>query len=105
MVVIVAMVSCGVGGVGVTAPVPLERPNERLVDATEYPFRQWARPDAIPPIYTPSFALADQVGLEDDELVQGVAWGGEAKAYPVTVMQFRELVNDELAGVPILVSW
>jgi hypothetical protein len=34
-----------------------------------------------------------------------VAWGGEAKAYPVCVLRFREMVNDSLAGVPILVSW
>jgi hypothetical protein len=35
----------------------------------------------------------------------GVAWDGQAKAYPVTVLRIREMVNDEMAGVPYLVSW
>jgi hypothetical protein len=43
--------------------------------------------------------------LHDDELVLGVAWDGEAKAYPITVLRFREMVNDELAGIPTLVTW
>jgi hypothetical protein len=35
----------------------------------------------------------------------GVALNGEAKAYPVTVLRIREMVNDELGGLPILVTW
>ena len=37
--------------------------------------------------------------------IMGVAIEGEAKAYSVTVLRFREMVNDELAGWPILVTW
>ena len=63
--------------------------------------------DGIFPVYNPKFVTADEVGtlMFDDELVMGVAWGGEAKAYPVTVLRFREMVNDELAGIPTLVTW
>ena len=55
----------------------------------------------------PAFAKADEVAslMFDDELVMGVAWDGEAKAYTVTVMRFREMVNDELGGIPTLVTW
>jgi len=35
----------------------------------------------------------------------GVAIQGEAKAYPVSVLRFREMVDDELGGLPILVTW
>ena len=35
----------------------------------------------------------------------GIVIGGEAKAYPVSVLRFREMVDDELAGWPILVTW
>lgn len=61
--------------------------------------------DGIRPIYDPQFSAPDEVNLKDDELVMGVAWEGEAKAYPVTVLRIREMVNDEMAGVPYLVSW
>jgi len=63
--------------------------------------------DGIRPVYDPQFAsVAETENLMfDEELVMGVAWGGEAKAYPVTVMRFREMVNDELAGIPTLVTW
>jgi hypothetical protein len=35
----------------------------------------------------------------------GFALGDEAKAYPIAVLRSREMVNDELAGIPILVTW
>lgn len=62
-------------------------------------------PDGIAPVYDPRFAPAADAPLQDDELVIGIAIQGEAKAYPITVLRFREMVNDELAGIPILVTW
>ena len=61
--------------------------------------------DAIRPIYDPQFVDAVDSPLQADELVMGVAIQGEAKAYPVTVLRFREMVDDELGGLPILVTW
>jgi hypothetical protein len=61
--------------------------------------------DAIAPVYSPEFVSADDSPLHEDELIMGVAIEGQAKAYPVTVLRFREMVNDELAGLPILVTW
>jgi hypothetical protein len=61
--------------------------------------------DAIRPVYDPDFVQAIDSPLHPDELVMGVAINGEAKAYPVTVLRFREMVNDELGGGPILVTW
>lgn len=43
--------------------------------------------------------------LRPTEWVIGVAHGGEAKAYPVSVMGMHELVNDTIAGDPIAVCW
>ena len=79
--------------------------NRRIADDTVYNFPQLLPFDGIRPVYNPEFAPADEAPLSDDELVMGVAWGGEAKAYPVTVMRSREMVNDELAGIPTLVTW
>ncbi len=61
--------------------------------------------DAILPVYEPTFISADQADLPGEALIIGAAWGGEAKAYPISVLHFREMVNDELAGVPTLVTW
>lgn len=106
LLLFVLLVGCGAGETAVPLPtVPPAATNVRIDDPIEHNFRQWARFDAIPPVYEPRFAPADEIVLQDNELIMGVTLGGEAKAYPVTTMQFRELVNDELAGVPILVSW
>jgi hypothetical protein len=61
--------------------------------------------DAIAPVYDPEFVSASDSPLIEEELVMGVSIQGEAKAYPVSVLRFREMVNDELGGLPILVTW
>lgn len=84
---------------------PASPANRRVEDPHEYQFPDQIPYDAILPIYEPEFAPASDSPLEEDELVMGVALNGEAKAYPVTVLRIREMVNDELGGVPILVTW
>jgi len=61
--------------------------------------------DSIHPVYSPEFAPASNAPLEGEELVLGIAWDGEAKAYPISVLRYREMVDDELAGIPTLVTW
>ena len=61
--------------------------------------------DSILPIYEPEFVAMEDSPLRDEELVIAVSIDGESKAYPITVLRFREMVNDEIAGTPILVSW
>ncbi len=89
----------------VVPTVPPPATNVRLPDTREYSFSSSIGFDGIPPIYDPRFVGAVEAPLLDDELVIGVSLGGEAKAYPVTVLRFREIVDDELAGLPILVTW
>ena len=84
--------------------------NVRVQDDTPIVLPPVPRPnslpfDGIPPIYEPEFASASSAALIDDELILGVSIGDEARAYPVTVLRFREMVNDEIAGVPLLVTW
>ena len=61
--------------------------------------------DGIRPVYEPTFVSAEEAPLDDNELIIGIALGREAKAYSITVLRFREMVNDELAGIPTLVTW
>lgn len=68
-------------------------------------YRQLLARDAILPIYDPVFVEAAQSGWPTDTEVLGVEIGGQAKAYPIASLNGRELVVDELDGIPILVSW
>jgi hypothetical protein len=63
--------------------------------------------DAIPALTRPEFLSADQADrlLKRSERVLGVALNGEAKAYPLRILNWHELVNDSLGGQPVLVSW
>jgi hypothetical protein len=68
-------------------------------------FRQLLRRDLIEPIYDPRFVASDQADLEPDELVMGVSINGDSRAYPIRYLRWREMVNDEVGGIPILVTW
>lgn len=82
---------------------PLQSSRAVKVDARE--FRQLLPRDAIVPIYAPKFVSAGDADLALDELVIGVEIDGESKAYPIGPLVQREMVNDVIAGVPILVTW
>lgn len=79
--------------------------SSRSVEVNLRQFRQLLPRDAIAPIYTPQFLSANQASLEPGELVIGLEIDGESKAYPIGPLVRREMVNDVIAGVPILVTW
>lgn len=61
--------------------------------------------DSIVPVYSPEFITAEQATLDQEELILGLGVNSEARAYPVGMMRIREIVNDEVGGVPVLVIW
>ena len=62
--------------------------------------------DGIPAIDAPTFApLARIETLADTEPVIGLVINGVAKAYPLRIMMWHEIVNDEIAGVPVTVTY
>ena len=62
--------------------------------------------DGIPAIDHPPFvSVAEARGLVPHEPVISVAIGGEARAYPLGVMIWDEIVNDTVGGMPIAVTW
>ena len=62
--------------------------------------------DAIPPIYNPGYGgLSDLTWLVDNELVIGYESTGGTYAYPLGILKSRELVNDFIDGVPVLISY
>ena len=65
------------------------------------------RRDGIPPIDNPRFIdVANPPDyMKDNEPVISVEINGEAKAYPLAILVSHEIVNDELGGIPITVSF
>jgi hypothetical protein len=62
--------------------------------------------DGIPALFEPKTVPADMVDfLDDEEQVLGVVHNGVARAYPIRILSWHELVNDDFAGEPLLVSW
>ena len=61
--------------------------------------------DGIPALDHPERVPRADAPWDDGEPVVGVSVGGEAAAYPVAVLVWHELVNDTIAGRPILVSY
>ena len=84
---------------------PTVSPEADEIVITRANFRQLLYRDDIRPIYEPTLISPNESGLGDDELVMGVSIEGESRAYPIRVLRFREIVDDELGGLPILVTW
>ena len=62
--------------------------------------------DGIPAIDTPEFVGARaNHGLSPREPVISVQAGGQARAYPLRILIWHEIVNDTLNGVPIAVTF
>ncbi|MEL0018845.1 MAG: DUF3179 domain-containing protein [Rickettsiales bacterium] len=62
--------------------------------------------DGIPPIDNPAFKPAGEIeALVATEPVIGLSINGAAKAYPLRILMRHEIVNDELGGVPISVTF
>lgn len=62
--------------------------------------------DAIPPLDHPRYEAGSAIEwLADDDLVVGYVAGDQAYAYPVRILNSHEIVNDELGGAPVLISY
>ena len=64
------------------------------------------RVDEIPTLMNPDTIPAlDAEYLGDGELVFGAAVNGEYRAYPLRIMDWHELLNDEIGGEPVALSY
>ena len=63
--------------------------------------------DGIPPIDDPAFVSVSDAGawLADAEPVIALEVSGQAKAYPLQILLWHEIVNDDLAGLPVTVTY
>jgi hypothetical protein len=63
--------------------------------------------DGIPAIDAPQYEsiVNARAWLTDRSPVISLAIGDEARAYPLAILMWHEIVNDDLAGVPVLVTF
>ena len=63
--------------------------------------------DTIPAILDPVFASIEEASewMEPGELVLGLEIDGDARAYPIKVLSWHEVVNDVVAGKPVAATW
>lgn len=83
-------------------------PKLLLADQPEFNPRM-VIPRAFPAIVKPKTMTAEKADevLEESELVIGVTVDGESRAYPLNMLTGpkREIINDELGGTAIVVTW
>ena len=63
--------------------------------------------DAIPAIDDPEFLAAEEANesYDEDEMILGVEFNGDARAYSIPLLSSHEIVNDTVGGVKIAVTW
>lgn len=63
--------------------------------------------DGIPSIDNPKFISVNEADkfLKDDDPVLGLDYKGVARVYPHRIMNWHEIVNDTVAGDPVLVTY
>jgi hypothetical protein len=64
-------------------------------------------PDGIPPIDEPRFRSIEEAddSLADTEPVIALEIDGDARAYPIEILIWHEIVNDTVGGVPVAVTY
>ena len=62
--------------------------------------------DGIPALTDPAVMAAEAATfLRPDDRVLGVEWHGQARAYPIQILNWHEVVNDRVGGAPIAVTY
>lgn len=62
-------------------------------------------PDGIPAIDEPVFVDASEARLDPDDMIIGFVHEGDARAYPQNIMVHHEIVNDQVGGLNVAVTY
>ncbi len=89
----------------VPSPSPGNNSNDWLIPS-EQVFDGGPGKDGIPSIDNPQFSPIGEITfLAPDDLVVGVEVAGEIRAYPHPILDWHEIVNDEIAGLPLAITY
>ena len=79
---------------------------EIVIDAREI-FWGGVRVDGIPPLEFPAQIFPEEAAewINDSDVVVGVEIDGDARAYPIRIIAWHEMVNDTIGGVPVSLAY
>ena len=78
----------------------------QLVQAPQRAIQAPGQRGGFIPLDDPAFlAAAETDYFGDEELVLGVEFAGEVRAYPVRMLRYHHIVNDTVGGEPLLVTY
>lgn len=109
LALVVSQASCGSAQTPRVGPPAAKNPAFDLrslrIPANEL-FYGGVKKDGIPALVdAPMIPAADAGDLVDGDRVIGVAGASDARAYPLKIVIWHEIVNDRLEGVPIVVTY
>lgn len=61
--------------------------------------------DGIPSIDDPNFIPASEAAIDNSDRILGVMYNGIAKAYPISILNYHEIVNDRFADAPVVITY
>ena len=77
--------------------IPLDRASPAVIEALK---------DRIPPVTNPQYhTVKEATWLTDDDLVLGFVANGDARTFPIRILNYHEIVNDTVGGRPVLISY
>ena len=90
-------------------PLPLANTSyvlgDAIADYADFMMSGGPPPDGIPSIDEPDFIDADAADLDDGDMVIGYEHNGDARAYPQLIMVHHEIVNDEVGGFNVAITY
>ena len=122
-IVALVAIACGTSDTTPAAPNTADSEAAAAPTASGGPPGEGLRPDGPPPggrggapglgrtsrfvpLDNPEFVSADAATfLKPDDRVLGLTVGGESRAYPISMLTFHHVANDELGGLPVLVTF
>ena len=128
-VLLVSLIGCAKGETPVPTPIPTPIPSptpiptptptegEHEIKVTPEGVKYIVDPekiigggppkDGIPSIDKPIFVSAEEADqwIADNELVLAIIYKGIKRVYPLQIMVWHEIVNDVIAGDPLLITY
>ena len=94
-----------VRGNGITFFNDFKHPPEWIIPKSEI-FDGGPGKDGIPSLDNPVFLSADEADyLNNNDLILGIKQGNEIRAYPHRILDWHEIINDEINGFPFAVTY
>lgn len=78
---------------------------DEIEDYADFMMSGGPPPDGIPSIDEPRFISADAADLDPGDMVIGFEHEGEARAYPHMILVQHEIVNDEVGGLNVAITY